>query len=104
MTIAVIKTGGKQYVVSEEKQLKIEKILGEKGDQVMFDEVLLVSDLEGKDLEVGQPLVAKKVSAEIMEQGRARKINVAHYKAKTRHYKVRGHRQAFTKIKITKIG
>ena len=105
MNYAVIKTGGKQYVVRDNQALNIEKIEGETGDKIQFDTVLLVSDDEAKAFELGQPTVKSKiVSAEILEQGRADKIRVTHYKNKTRYHKVYGHRQPFTKVKITKVG
>ena len=101
--IAVIKTGGKQYKVKEGEILKIEKIVGAAGDKVDF-EVLLLSDEEGKDVKVGKPLVSgAKVVAEILEQGRARKINVIKYKPKVRYRRKNGHRQMFTKIKIASV-
>jgi large subunit ribosomal protein L21 len=101
--IAVIRTGGKQYKVKEGEILKIEKIVGAAGDKVDF-EVLLLSDEEGKDVKVGKPLVSgAKVAAEILEQGRARKINVIKYKPKVRYRRKNGHRQMFTKIKIASV-
>jgi len=104
MTIAVIKTGGKQYKVEEGKQFKIEKIKGEKGEKVSFDKVLLISDEKGTKLQVGQPfLEGKAVEAEILEQARDKKINVIKFKRKTRYRRKLGHRQHHTKVKITKI-
>ncbi|HCC23033.1 TPA: 50S ribosomal protein L21 [Candidatus Falkowbacteria bacterium] len=105
MSFAVIRTGGKQYKVSEGTQLKIEKIAGEAGEKVIFDQVLLISDDKGESMELGQPvLTGKTVEADILLQARDRKINVVKYKSKTRYHKVYGHRQHFTKVKITKIG
>ncbi len=102
--IAVIRTGGKQYKVEEGQILKIEKVAGAAGDKVEF-EVLLLSDKEGKDIKVGKPLVSgAKVAAEVLEQGRARKVNVIKYKPKVRYRRKNGHRQMFTKVKIEKIG
>jgi len=100
---AVIKTGGKQYKVKEGGVLKIEKIAGNAGDKIDF-EVLLLADEEGKDVKVGKPMVAgAKVAAEILEQGRARKVNVIKYKPKVRYRRKAGHRQMYTKVKIEKI-
>lgn len=104
MNYAVIKTGGKQYVVRDNQILKIEKLEGKIGDKIIFDQVLLVSDDEAKNFELGQPKVAKIVSAEIVEQGYLDKIRVTHYKNKTRQHKVYGHRQPFTKVKILSVG
>jgi large subunit ribosomal protein L21 len=101
---AVIKTGGKQYRVKEGEILKIEKVAGAAGDKIDF-EVLLLSDEEGKDVKVGKPLIAgAKVAAEILEQGRARKVNIIKYKPKVRYRRKAGHRQMYTKVKIGKIG
>lgn len=104
MTIAVIKTGGKQYKISKDEVLKVEKLKGEKGDKIKFDKVLLLSDEKGAKLQVGQPyLEGKAVEAEILEQGRDKKVDVIKYKRKTRYRRKQGHRQEFTKVKITKI-
>jgi len=103
MTFAIIKTGGKQYKVSEGDVLTIEKLSdAKKGDKVTFDEVLLV-DRDG-DVKVGAPLVTGvKVSAEVVDEGLGKKISVIHYKAKVRHQKIGGHRQPFAKVKIESI-
>ncbi|MFH1620941.1 MAG: 50S ribosomal protein L21 [Patescibacteria group bacterium] len=99
---AVIKTGGKQYLVKEGESLKIEKIDADKGKSVDF-EVLLVSDEEGKDVKIGTPILTGKVTGEVVEHGRAKKISVVKYKPKVRYKKRVGHRQQFTKVKITKL-
>jgi large subunit ribosomal protein L21 len=100
---AVIKTGGKQYKVKEGEILKIEKVAGNAGDKLDF-EVLLLADEEGKDVKIGKPLVSgAKVSAEILEQGRAKKVNVIKYKPKVRYRRKNGHRQMFTKVKIANV-
>lgn len=102
--IAVIATGGKQYLVKEGEKIQIEKIKGEKGESVVFDKVLLVAAEDGSKLDVGAPHLTTKVTGEILEQGRADKIEVVKYKAKVRYRKRVGHRQPFTKVQITKIG
>ena len=102
--IAVIRTGGKQYKVRQGDTLKVEKLDAEKDASVDFNEVLLVGDEDGKNLKIGAPLVAgAKVEATVMEQGRAKKIDVIKYKRKIRYRKKYGHRQAFTQVKIEKI-
>ena len=101
---AVIQTGGKQYKVSEGGFVSIEKIIGEykKGDKLSFDKVLLVDD--GEDTTIGTPYITgAKVSAEIVEIGRTRKVMVVKYKQKSRYLKRNGHRQPFFKVKITSI-
>lgn len=98
----VIKTGGKQYVVRAGEKLKIEKLNANEGGKIEFDEVLLKTD--GENIEVGSPLIkGAKVEAEIVRQGRGRKIIVFKYHAKTRYRKKKGHRQYFTEVKILKI-
>lgn len=103
--LAVIRTGGKQYLVREGDTIKIEKLpeSSVKDGKVQFKEVLMVS--EGDKVEVGRPLIATKtVSGEIVDEGRDKKISVVHYKSKSRYFKRTGHRQPFAKVKITKIG
>lgn len=98
---AIIKTGGKQYVVEEGKVISIEKLDVEEGAEVTFDEVLLVS---GDDVKIGAPNVAgAKVTGKVLEQGKERKIRIFKYKAKSNYRRRQGHRQPFTKVKIGKI-
>ncbi len=99
---AVIKTGGKQYLVQKGETLKIEKINVDKGKSVDFD-ALLVFDEEGNELKLGTPMLPNKVTGEVIEHGRAKKISVVKYKPKIRYKKRVGHRQPFTKVKITKL-
>jgi large subunit ribosomal protein L21 len=101
--IAVIKTGGKQYKVSEGSVLKVEKLPVEEGKEVKFDEVLLIADEKGKDVQVGTPTVSGKVTGKVLEQGRAPKVDVIKFKSKTRYKRKYGHRQPFTKVQIEKI-
>lgn len=100
--LAVVKTGGKQYLVKEGSMLKVEKLATE-GKQVELTEVLLVGDSEGKQVEVGQPRVKAKVVSDLVTQGRAKKILVVHYKAKVRYHKKYGHRQPYSELKVTSI-
>lgn len=100
--IAIIETGGKQYLVSKGDTIQIEKIEGEKDASVKFDKVLFTSD--GKTHSVGKPYIAGAVvEAKIVKQGRSRKIHVLKYKAKSKYRRKIGHRQAYTEIQITKI-
>lgn len=99
---AIIKTGGKQYLVTPGQQLKIEKLDAKEGASFVFSDVLLTGN-EGV-VEVGTPLVkGAKVQAVVLKQGRHRKIIVFKYHAKTRYRKKKGHRQPFTEVKIEKI-
>lgn len=101
MTFAVIKTGGKQYKVSEGQILDVEKLAHE-DKQVTFDQVLLVST--DKETKVGQPTVSgASVTGEILVEGLGKKKMVFRYKNKTRYKKKKGHRQPFTKVRIAKI-
>ncbi|MBI2050443.1 MAG: 50S ribosomal protein L21 [Parcubacteria group bacterium] len=102
--IAVIKTGGKQYKVAEGDTIKVEKLDVEAGKNVDFNEVLLVGEADGANLTIGAPLVpGAKVTALVLAQGRAKKIDVIKYKRKVRYRKKYGHRQAYTQVKIEKI-
>ncbi len=101
--VAVIKTGGKQYKVALGEEIKIEKLNGAKGDKVKFD-TLLAAVGDGKEVKIGRPFLAKKASGEIIEQGKGEKVKVIKYKNKTRYKRTLGHRQPFTKVKITSIG
>lgn len=102
MKFAIIKTGGKQYHVSEGATLACEKLDAKEGGAVRFDQVLLVSD--GKTVQVGQPLVSgAAVTGKVLEQGKADKVMVVKFKSKVRYRRKVGHRQLFTKVKIEKI-
>ncbi len=103
MNIAVVKTGGKQYLVKEGSVITIEKLPNVKKDgTITFDSVLLTDN--GSETNVGTPSVSgAKVSGAVLEEGRGKKIVVVKYKAKSRYFKKRGHRQPFTRVKIGKI-
>ena len=101
---AVIQTGGKQYLAKVGETLTIEKIEGKKGDSVTFDKVLLIAEEDGSSVDIGTPFLTANVTAEIQVQGRAAKVSVVKYKNKVRYQKRVGHRQPYTKVKITKIG
>lgn len=102
MTFAIIKTGGKQYKVKENDTLVVEKLPQEKGKSVNFDQVLLIGDDEA--VTIGQPTVAgAAVTAEVVDQTKAKKVLIIKFKNKTRYRRKRGHRQQQTKVKITGI-
>lgn len=96
--LAVIKTGGKQYLVQKGDKIRIEKLPQKEGETVEFREVLLLGD------KIGTPLVeGAKVTGKILKQGKARKIIVEKFKAKVRYHKKRGHRQLFSLVEITSL-
>lgn len=101
MKIAIIKTGGKQYLVKEGDKIRVEKISALEGEEVNFGEVLLVFD---KDIKIGTPFLKDTVvSAKVLKNGRAKKIIIFHYHSKTRYKKKAGHRQPFTEVEILEI-
>lgn len=100
---AVIKTGGKQNIVHEGEELKVEKIEKNDGETIEFD-ALLVSDEEGNDVKIGTPDTGIKVKAMVLETGKGKKISVIKFKSKSNYRRNVGHRQPFTKIRIEKIG
>ncbi|OGG71284.1 50S ribosomal protein L21 [Candidatus Kaiserbacteria bacterium RIFCSPHIGHO2_12_FULL_53_13] len=102
--IAIIETGGKQYLVTQDSVLNVEKIAGadKAGSKITFDKVLLTDD--GKETKVGSPYVTGAVvSAELVEEGREKKISVIRYRQKSKYFKKRGHRQPYAKVRITAL-
>jgi len=99
---AVIQTGGKQYRVEPGQTLSVEKLPGELGDIINFDDVLLVA---GEDkVTVGRPMVnGAKVSAEIVEHGKDKKVTVFKFQRRKNYRRRYGHRQLFTSIKINEV-
>jgi len=99
---AIISTGSKQYLVKSGDVISVELLGKDKGEKVSFDEVLLTAD--GADVKVGMPHVSgAKVAGEILENGRHDKKIVMKYRQKSRYYKKKGHRQPYTKVKITSL-
>ncbi len=97
---AVIATGGKQYRVSEGDIINVEKLGAEKGEKVVFDQVLAIG---GEAMKTGEAVNGATVEAEVIRNGRTRKVIVYKYKPKTGYHKKNGHRQHFTTVKISKI-
>ena len=98
---AIIQTGGKQYRVSPGDVLRVERLPGVKGDQVVLDQVLLVG---GEELKVGAPLVENaSVKGQIMSQGQAKKILVYKKKRRKNYRRMQGHRQLYTALQIQEI-
>lgn len=99
---SVIKTGGKQYIVEVGRFYNFEKLVGDEGAPVSFDEVLLVA--EGDNIQVGHPHVeGAKVTGKILSQFKDEKVRVFKYKKRKRTRKTYGHRQPLTKVEITSI-
>jgi large subunit ribosomal protein L21 len=99
---AVIKTGGKQYKVSEGQTLKVEKLNAEEGASIDLNEVLMVAD--GDDIKVGAPFIdGGKVTATVASQGRGKKVMIVKFRRRKHHRKQMGHRQSYTELKIEKI-
>ncbi len=99
---AVIESGGKQHRVVEGETLKLEKIEVATGETVEFDKVLMIGG--GDDVKIGTPIVAgAKVTAEVVTQGRHKKIKIIKFNRRKHYRKETGHRQWFTEVKITSI-
>jgi len=99
---AVIKTGGKQYIVREGDVLRVEKLDVQEGADIAFDEVLAIGNDDG--LKVGTPVVeGAKVEAKVLKHGKGKKIIVFKYKPKKNYRKKQGHRQLYTEVQISKI-
>ena len=101
--LAVIKTGGKQYLVKPGDIIDIEKISGNAGDEVDFSDILMVSDGKG-DVKVGTPIVENaQVKGTILDEKKGKKITVFKFKRRKGYRKKAGHRQKYTSIKIESI-
>ena len=99
---AVIKTGGKQYKVSEGATVQVEKLNADEGATVELDQVLMVVD--GDKVSVGTPLVdGGKVTATVKSHGRGKKVEIIKFRRRKHHRKQMGHRQSYTELEITGI-
>ena len=100
--LAIIKTGGKQYKVIPGQKIKIEKLNVSEGQEIIFDQVLLLE--KNKKVEIGSPLVkGAKVTGKILKQGKGEKVIIFKYKAKKRYKIKKGHRQLFTEVEIRQL-
>ena len=99
--LAIIKTGGKQYVVQPGDKIKVEKLDKKEGENFSFTDVLLVE--KSKKIEVGLPKVKAEVEAKIIGHGKGKKVIVFKYKAKKRYSRKIGHRQPYTEVEIIGI-
>ena len=99
---AVIKTGGKQYRVSEGDQLNVESLVADEGRDIEFSDVLMLAD--GNDVEIGTPFITgARVTAKVLEHGRGDKIRVIKFKRRKKYRRLIGHRQNFTRVEITGV-
>lgn len=99
---AVVNTGGKQYKLREGDIFRFEKLQGETGSEIIFENVLMFSD--GEKTQIGKPLLENvSVKGHIVEQGKNKKILVFKYKRRKRYRRKRGHRQQYTAVKIDSI-
>ncbi|MDD7804468.1 MAG: 50S ribosomal protein L21 [Endozoicomonas sp. (ex Botrylloides leachii)] len=99
---AVIRTGGKQYRVSEGETLKVEKLDKAIGESIELNDVLLIAN--GEDVKVGSPIIeGAKVTADVVSHGRGNKIKIIKFRRRKHHRKQMGHRQWFTELKISSI-
>lgn len=99
---AIIKTGGKQYRVKEGQRIKLESLAADPGSNVDFEDVLMI--VNGENHKVGTPFLdGAKVTAEVIQHGRHRKVEILKFKRRKHHMKRIGHRQNFTEVKITDI-
>ncbi len=100
---AIVNTGGKQYRVQPGDTVRVEYLPGDQGDLIELDDIRLLSDDDG-EVTIGAPTVeGAKVTAEVVAQGRGKKVIVFKYKAKTRYRRKNGHRQNFTELRVTDI-
>jgi large subunit ribosomal protein L21 len=99
---AVIKTGGKQYRVAAGEKIKVEKLAGDVGSDVVLDQVLMLAD--GDNVTIGAPLVqGASVQAKVLAQGRHDKVMIFKMRRRKHYRKTQGHRQDYTEIQIEKI-
>lgn len=99
--LAVIETGGKQYLVRTGDELKIEKLEAEVDTDIVFDKILLLAKNDGSDVKIGTPyLDGISIAANVKSQGRSKKIRVVKFKRKVRYKRVHGHRQQFMKVTV----
>jgi large subunit ribosomal protein L21 len=99
---AVIQTGGKQYRVAEGETLRVEKLTANPGDKLSFSPLLFADD--GGNVQIGRPNISGiKVEAEVLEEGRGKKIVIFKYKRRKSYRRKTGHRQPFTALKIVSI-
>lgn len=100
--LAVIKTGGKQYLVGKKDEIIVDKLQSDKGKKVGLETLALI-DSQKNTVELGKPLLKMKVQAEVVDHLKGDKVRIARFKAKVRYRKVKGFRAQLSKIKIVKV-
>ena len=101
MKFAVVKTSGRQFIVSEGSKFKVNRLSGETGEKIQLPAVLIV---DGAKIEIGRPLVENRtVEAEIMNQAKDKKVMIFKMKRRKRYRRLKGHRQLITELTILKI-
>ncbi|MCW6028611.1 50S ribosomal protein L21 [Stenotrophomonas sp. SRS1] len=98
---AVLVTGGKQYRVAQGETLRVEKLEVEVGNEIKFDNILMLGDSDG--IKLGDALSGASVTAKVVCQGRADKVRIIKFRRRKHHMKRQGHRQYYTEIEITGI-
>lgn len=99
---AIIKTGGKQYLVKEGDEIVVDKLKQDKDEKVFLD-TMLIFDRDGKEVKIGNPILKEKTTAQIIEHLKGEKVRILRFKAKVRYRKRKGFRADLTKLKILKI-
>lgn len=100
---AVVKTGGKQYLVKENDEIVVDRLEGKENEKIELDKLAEFAD-DTLNLQLGAPVLKEKIAATIISHLKGDKIRVAKFKAKVRYRRVKGFRPALTKLKIVKIG
>ncbi|MGN7839031.1 50S ribosomal protein L21 [Stenotrophomonas sp. 22385] len=98
---AVLVTGGKQYRVAQGETLRVEKLEADVGNEIKFEEILMLGDSDG--IKLGDALSGASVTANVVSQGRADKVRIIKFRRRKHHMKRQGHRQYYTEIEITGI-
>ncbi|MFG3447360.1 50S ribosomal protein L21 [Stenotrophomonas sp. NPDC047960] len=98
---AVLVTGGKQYRVAQGETLRVEKLEADVGNEIKFEEILMLGDSDG--IKLGDALSGASVTAKVVSQGRADKVRIIKFRRRKHHMKRQGHRQYYTEIEITGI-
>jgi len=102
MNLAIVETGGKQYIVNSGSKIQVEKLEGNVGDIIKLEHVLLAA--KGTDLQIGKPSIKDAViEAKILKQSRSKKILVFKYKAKSKYRRKQGHRQYYTELEVLAV-